>query len=94
VDEPADDGGQSAFHAGADDEHAGGLERGFLGEEAMDAGDADVGDELDGVAHEAGGDRGFFSNGQVAGAGADDADSSLCPRKQAVWLSVMQRAVS
>src|ERR1700722_15595565 len=50
MDKSADDGGQSSFHAGADDEHAGGLERCLLGEKAMDAGDADVGDELDGVA--------------------------------------------
>ena len=49
----------------------------LLGEQAMDAGDADVGDELDGVAHEARGDGGFFGDGQIAGAGADDGDGSL-----------------
>ena len=41
------------------------------------AGYADIGDELDGIAHEARGYHGFFGNGQVAGAGADYDDGSL-----------------
>jgi len=77
VNEAADDGGQSALHACADDENTRGLERRFLREQAVNAGYADVGDELDCVAHESGGDYGFFGDGQVAGAGADDHDSSL-----------------
>jgi hypothetical protein len=43
----------------------------------MNAGDAYVGNELDGVAHEARGDHGFFGYGQIAGSGADHGDGSL-----------------
>ena len=53
------------------------LQRLLLRKQAMDAGDADVGDQLDGVAHQARGNGGFFGNGQVAGAGADHADGSF-----------------
>jgi len=48
-----------------------------LREQAVNAGDAYVGDEFDRVAHEAGGDDGFFGDGKVAGAGADNGDGAL-----------------
>ncbi len=43
----------------------------------MDACYANVGDEFDGVAHQVGGNDGFFGDGEIAGSGADDADDSL-----------------
>jgi len=54
---------------------------------------ADVGDEFDFVAHEACGDRGFFSYGQVAGACADYGNGSFAGNGGA-WERVMARAVS
>ncbi len=48
-----------------------------LGEQAMDAGDADVVNAVDGAAEELGGDGGLFGDGDVAGAGADDGDCCL-----------------
>ena len=40
----------------------------------MNAGDADIVEAVDAVAHELGGELGFFGDGNVAGAGGDDAD--------------------
>src|ERR1039458_3096368 len=77
VDETANDGGQSAFHAGADNEHSGGLKALLLGEKAVNTCDAYVRDEFDGVAHEACGYRSFFGHSQIAGACTDDGDRSL-----------------
>ena len=48
-----------------------------MGEEAVDAGDSDVVEVLDAVAHEFGGDDGFFGDGDVAGAGRDDEDGAF-----------------
>jgi hypothetical protein len=51
----------------------------FLRQQAMNAGHADVGDQLDRVAHQARGHHGFFGHRQIAGSGADHGDGSLCP---------------
>jgi len=48
-----------------------------VGEEAVDAGDSDIVEMLDAVAHEFGGDDGFFGDGDVAGAGGDNRDHAL-----------------
>ena len=43
----------------------------------MNAGDADIVEAVDAVAHELGGELGFFGDGNVAGAGGDDADDAF-----------------
>ena len=48
-----------------------------MGEQAMQAGDADIEDALDAVAHDFGGDGGFFGDRRIAGAGRDDDDGAL-----------------
>ena len=45
-----------------------------MGQQAVDAGDSHVVDVLDVVAHQFGGDYGFFGYGDVAGSGGDDYD--------------------
>ena len=52
----------------------------LLRQQAMDAGHAHVGNQFDGVAHEARGDGGLFGNGQIAGAGADHGDRAFARR--------------
>jgi hypothetical protein len=76
-DQASDYAGESAFHAGADNDDAGFGEDGAVGEETVDAGDSDVVEMLDAVAHEFGGDYGFFGDGDVAGAGGDYRDHSF-----------------
>ena len=71
-DESADDAGQCAFHAGADDGHFAALQRFVMGEQAMQAGDADIEEALDGRAEEFGSDGGFFGDREIAGAGAEN----------------------
>jgi hypothetical protein len=74
ADEAADDGGESAFHAGADDD---GVDAGELvadGEEAVDAGYAYVVEASDFCVEELGGDGSFFGDGLVAGAGGEYGD--------------------
>ena len=51
---PPDDAGEGAFHAGDDDEDAGGVEAGSGFEQAMEAGDADVEQAVDVVAQRLG----------------------------------------
>ena len=46
-------------------------------QEPMNAGDADVVEMLDPIAHQACSEQGFFSDGNVAGACGDDEDSAL-----------------
>ena len=70
VHQPADHARQRAFHAGDDDDHAGGDEALVLGEQAVQAGDADVVEPVDRIAHDLGGDRRFLGDRQVGGAGA------------------------
>ncbi len=48
------------------------LKRLLLGQQAVDAGNADVGNQFSGIAHQAGRDGSFFCDGQIAGSGADD----------------------
>ena len=74
ADEAADDGGKSAFHAGADDDDVGVGELLADREKAMDAGYADVVEAGDFGVEEFGGDGGLFGDGLVAGAGGEDGD--------------------
>ena len=71
-DEAADDAGQRAFHAGADDGDFAALQAFVMREQAMEAGDADVEEALDGRAEKFCGDGGLFGDGKIAGAGAED----------------------
>ncbi len=80
VDQAADDAGQRAFHAGDDDDDAGGGEAVVLGEQAVEAGDADVVQPVDRVAHDLGGDRGLLGDRQVGGAGGGDEDRAPAGR--------------
>jgi hypothetical protein len=73
----ADGAGERPFHAGADDDDAGLGEALAIVHEAMDAGDPDIVDGIDGIAHDFGGKLGLFGDGHVAGAGADDGDGAL-----------------
>ncbi len=84
---PRDHAGQRAFHAGDDDHHASGLEPRPLRQEAMNAGNADVVQPIDGVAHKLGGDSGFFGHRQVGRSGARDEQGAVSPRD----LSLCQR---
>ena len=69
--------GQSAFHAGTDDDDARFREHAAMGKKAMDARHSDVVKRLDVVAHEFGSDDGFLGDGNVAGSGGDDGDGAL-----------------
>ena len=69
--EAGDDAREGGVHAGDDDQHARGLERVELVEQAVQAGDADVGDAVDGVTHELGGDGGLLQDRQVGCATAE-----------------------
>src|SRR3990172_1898195 len=73
--EAGDDAGQGALHARDDDEHVRGEELGQVVEEAVDAGDTDVADHGRLAAEQAGGERRLLGDGQVGGAGANDADA-------------------
>ena len=61
--------GQRALHAGHDDDDPRGGEAGMLGQEPVEAGDADVVEPVDGVAHRLGTDGRFLGDGQVGGPG-------------------------
>lgn len=76
-DEAADDAGQSAFHSGTDDDGVGSGEDVALGEQAMDAGDADVVEARDLCAKEFGGDGCFFGGREIAGPGTEDGDVAV-----------------
>ena len=69
--------GQRAFHAGADDDNAGAGQSLAIGQQAVNAGDADVVEMLHFVAHDFGSHDGLFSDRNVAGPGGDDGDDSL-----------------
>ena len=75
VDQPADHRGQRPLHAGDDDDHRRLAQLLAVGQQAVQAGDADVG-ELDrrGSAEDAGGHRRLAGHRQVGGAGADHRD--------------------
>jgi len=92
--EASDDAGQSAFHARADDDDPRLREHAAVGEKAMDAGDSDVVERLDQVAHEFSGDNGLFGDGNVAGSSGDDGDDALIAHfaSASATLSSAQRA--
>jgi HEAT repeat protein len=62
VDQAGDHAGEGALHAGGDDDHAGGAELVGVPEEAVEPGDADVGEELDLAAEDLGGDDGLLGD--------------------------------
>ena len=76
VHEAGNHAGQGTFHSGNDDEDVGPAQDGELAQNSLQAGDADVVDFLNAISHEVGGEGGFFGDGNVAGAGAGDDDSS------------------
>jgi len=76
-DEASDNAGQSAFHARADDDDSRLGKHAAMCEQAMDARDSNVVKRLNLVAHELGGNDGFFGDGNVAGSGRDDGDDAL-----------------
>lgn len=77
VDKSGHDAGQGAFHAGHYHEDIGLEEVGMAAENSMKSGYSNIEDALDLIAHDIGGDGGFFSDGYVTGPGAEDGDSSL-----------------
>src|SRR5690606_8649873 len=70
------DAGQGAFHSGDHDDDIRALDRFEPVQQAVNAGNADVGDAFDAVAHDLGGDGRLFHDREVAGAGADDGDGA------------------
>ncbi len=77
ADQASDNAGQSAFHAGANNDDARPGQGFAVGQQAMNAGDSDVVKMFDFVAHEFGGDDGFFGDRDVAGSGGDHGDDAL-----------------
>jgi hypothetical protein len=69
-----DDARKSAFHTGNDNHNIGVLHGLESAKQAMHTGDSDIRNSLDVVAHDFGGHGSFFSNGQIARAGAGDDD--------------------
>lgn len=65
VDEARDHAGEGALHACGDDEDAGGAEEGGVGQEAVEAGDADIIEAIDGKTEATHGDRGLLGHGEV-----------------------------
>ena len=76
-DQSSDDAGQSAFHAGTDDDDARFGQHPAMGEQTMNAGDSYVVEMLDAIAHEFGGDDRFFGNRDVAGSGGNHRNDAL-----------------
>ena len=68
--------GKRAFHAGDDDDDMCGRQARVLGEQPMQARDADVVEPIDGVPHDFRRDRRFLGDGQVGRAGGRDDDGS------------------
>lgn len=77
ADEAGDDAGEGTFHAGDDDQHIGIAKEIHMSKQAMEAGDTDVEQALDCMAHELGGNGGFLGHWQVAGAGAEDRNVAM-----------------
>ena len=75
--EAGDDARQRAFHAGDDDDDAGGLQPLLLGQQAMKAGDADVVQAIDAIAHQLERHGRLLGDRQVGRAGARDQDRAL-----------------
>jgi len=77
-DETADHARKGAFHSGNanDDASLGELAFAML-EQAMNAGDTDVVELVDAIAHHARGEQSFFGDGNVAGASGDDKDQAF-----------------
>jgi len=76
ADQAADDRGEGSLHAGADDNRLGLEELVADGEEAVEAGYADVVETGDADVEGLGGEGGLLGDGDVAGAGAEDGDVS------------------
>jgi len=76
-DEAADHAGQSALHTRDADDDARFGKRGAMLEQAMNAGDTDVIEMAGSIAHQAGGEQGFFGDGNVASAGGNNENGSL-----------------
>ena len=75
--QPADDAGQRPFHSGGDDDHLGFTQAPGVGEQPVDAGDADVENRLDTRPHDRGGHRGFPGYRYVRGSGRHHQDEPL-----------------
>jgi hypothetical protein len=69
--------GQRAFHSGANNQHGCLLQSRVLGQQAMQPGNANIGHQIDMVAHQLGGNSRLFGYRQIAGAGAYDSDLPL-----------------
>ncbi len=78
--EPGDDAGQRAFHPGDHDDDARSLETGLFRQQAMEAGDADVVQPVDRVAHQLGGDGRLFGDREVRRSGARDQHRAVAAR--------------
>lgn len=76
--EAADNRRQRAFHARADDQDGGALQLRALREQAVQTGDAYIGDKLDGVPHQFGGDACLFGDREIARSCTNDGYRSGC----------------
>ena len=72
VDEAAHDARECALHAGDNDNHARGLQAVTVSEQAVDAGHAHIGEQVDGLSHRGNRLDGFLRHGEIARARADD----------------------
>src|ERR1017187_271997 len=77
ADQASDYAGQRAFHSGADYDHARLGERPAMRQQAVDAGDSNVVDMLNVVAHQFRGDDCLFGDRDVAGSRGHDHDDAL-----------------
>lgn len=71
----SNDAGKRTFHSSADDNDAGTRKDVGLGEDAVQASDANVDDAIDCKTKILGSNRGFLCDRQVTGSGADDSDT-------------------
>ena len=93
LDQAGDDARQRAFHAGDDDDDARGGEPRALAEQTVEAGDADVVQAVDVVAHQLGRARRFFGDRQVGRAGRGDQDRALARARCRCWRKVMSARI-
>ena len=78
--EAADDARQGALHAGDRDDDARGAEAVAFGQQTVEAGDADVVEPVDVVAHDLGRDRRFLCHWYVRSSRRGDQDDTLAAR--------------
>ena len=76
-DESGDHTAQSAFHSCHHDDHTRALQALPFRQESMETGDTHVVETIDVVAHELGGDGGFFGHRQIRRAGARNENRAL-----------------